>query len=260
MKTSWWRRPRTLLVAVPVAFLALLGVQGLMTTRREFFITPDYKVEGTLQPRGTQAGGPPLEMVMLGDSTVAGLGAEKVEDSLVFQTAQRVADQIGRPVHARGRGVSGAVAADVRDDQIPRIDAPVDVVVIVIGSNDVTHLTPPWQFDDLTRSMLLAAQRAAPGATVVLGGIPLFGEADALDRPLRDVVNGYASVLRRVQRDAAESVDGAIFTNIAVEASPRFVGVPNAMSSDGFHPAPVGYGFWADALAADVAVAVAESG
>lgn len=39
-----------------------------------------------------------------------------------------------------------------------------------------------------------------------------------------------------------------------------FFGVPNAMSCDGFHPGPIGYGFWADALAADVAAAVLDPG
>lgn len=256
MASSRPHRARRLLLWLPVAFLVLLGVQAVMTSRREYFETPDYKVEATVRSAGTPAGGRPLEMVMLGDSTVAGLGSETVEDSLVLQTAQRVADQTGRAVHARGLGISGARAADVRDEQVPRIEGPVDVVVIVIGSNDVTHLTPPWRFGDLTRTMIREAQRQAPGASIVLGGIPLFGEATALDEPLRSVVDAYAAVLRRVQQRAARNVDGATYVDIATEASPRFVGVPDAMSRDGFHPARVGYGFWADALAPAVVKAV----
>lgn len=256
MTSSRWRIARRFLVLAPLAFVVLLGVEAAMTTRREFFATPDYTVEATLEREGTPPQGPAVEMVMLGDSTVAGLGAERVEDSLAVQTAQRVSDATGRQVHVRGLGISGAVTADVRDDQIPRIEGEVDVVVIVIGSNDVTHLTPPWSFDDLTESMLREAQRQAPGAAVVLGGIPLFGEARALDEPLRSVVEGYAGVLRGVQRTAAQSVRGAAFVDIAAEASPRFVGVEGAMSRDQFHPGAIGYGFWADALAPAVAEAL----
>lgn len=239
---------------LPLAFVAVLAVEALAASRREYFETPGYTVEGTAEPAGG-AGGESIEMVMLGDSTVAGLGSETVKESLVLQTAQRAADLSGRPVNARGFGVSGAVTADVRDEQIPMIDADVDVVVIVIGSNDVTHLTPPWVMDDGTTSMLAAAREQAPDAAVVLGGIPLFGEARALDEPLRSVVDGYATVLRRVQRRAAEATAGVTFVNIAAEASPRFVGVPDAMSRDQFHPAATGYGFWADALAPAVAAA-----
>ncbi|MBA3586444.1 MAG: SGNH/GDSL hydrolase family protein, partial [Chloroflexi bacterium] len=41
--------------------------------------------------------------------------------------------------------------------------------------------------------------------------------------------------------------------------SPRFEGRPEATSSDGFHPSPIGYGFWADAIAPAV-VAAFEAG
>lgn len=248
------RRLRRVLFWLPLAFVLLLAIEAFMTARREYFTTPDYKVEATVGE--SSAGGEPLEMVMLGDSTVAGLGAETVEDSLAIQTAQRVADRLDRRVHVNGLGVSGAVTADVRDEQIPRIERRVDVIVIVIGSNDVTHFTPPWRFDDLTRTMLERALEHSPDAAVVLGGIPLFGEATALDQPLRAVVDGYAAVLRGVQRRTATSVDGVTFVNIATEASPRFVGVEDAMSRDGFHPAATGYGFWADALAPAIAEAL----
>lgn len=256
MTSHRWRLVRRFLVLAPLAFVVLLGVEAAMTTRREFFETPDYTVEATLQPKGPRAPGAAVEMVMLGDSTVAGLGAERVEDSLPVQTAQRVADATGREVHVRGLGISGAVTADVRDEQIDRIEGDVDVIVVVIGSNDVTHLTPPWSFDDLTASMLREAQQQFPGAAVVLGGIPLFGEAGALDEPLRSVVDAYAGVLRGVQRDTTQEVPGAVFVDIAAKASPRFVGVADAMSRDGFHPAATGYGFWADALAPAIAEAL----
>ncbi len=234
-----------------LGFVVVLAVEAVIASRREYFMTPGYDVVGTARPPG-EVEGPPVRLVMLGDSTVAGLGAETVADSLVLQTAERVADRLGRVVEARGFGVSGARTIDVRDEQIPMIDSDVDVVVIVIGSNDATHLAPPWRFDDLTRSMLAAAQQQAPDAQVVLGGIPLFGEARALNEPLRSVVDGYATVLRQVQRRATASVEGATYVNIATQASPRFVGVPNAMLRDGFHPGAVGYGFWADALSAAI--------
>lgn len=250
------RRGLLIVTGLPLAFVSVLAVQALMTTRREYLETPEFEIDGTLQPAGAQVGGRPLRMVMLGDSTVAGLGSDSVEESLVFQTGQRVADLTGRPVAARGYGVSGARTADVRDDQLPELDGEVDVVVIVIGSNDVTHFAPPWRMDDLTASMLTAAREHGGGAPIVLGGIPLFGEARAFAEPLRSVVDGYASLLRRPQRSAANNVEGVTYVDIAREASPRFVGVDGAMSSDEFHPGAIGYGFWADALAPAIAAAV----
>lgn len=250
------RTAGVLAVGLPLAFVLLLAIEAMLASRREYFATPAYDVQGRVEPVGGRSDEPPLRLVMLGDSTVAGLGAETVEESLLLQTAQRVADQLGRSVEAQGLGVSGARTADVRDEQLALVDDDVDVVVVVIGSNDATHLTPPWRMDDVTTEMLVEAARRAPDAAVVLGGIPLFGQATALDQPLRAVVDGYAGVLRRVQRQAAQAVEGVTYVNIAAEASPRFVGVPDAMSRDGFHPGATGYGFWADALARGIADAL----
>ena len=248
------RLAKTTAVAVPLLFVAVLAGEAVLATRGEYLPEdPGYVVAATATPAAAPGDGAPLRMVVLGDSTVAGLGAETETDSVAVQTAQRVADEIGRPVEVRGLGVSGARTADVLNEQIPQIvSGEADVVVIVIGSNDTTHLTPPWRFDDLTRSMLTRASEQAGDVPVVLGGVPLFGSATALRQPLRGVVDLYAKVLRRIQRDVAAETAGVEFVNIAVEASPRFVGVPDAMSRDRFHPAATGYGFWADALAAGV--------
>ena len=251
------RTAKRVAVGLPLALFGVLAFQAAQTMRREYFETPAYDIAAVLQPANGATGAEPVSLVMLGDSTVAGLGAETAQDSLVVQTAQRVADELGRPVDARGLGVSGARTRDVREEQVPLIDADVDVVVIVIGANDVTHLIPPWSMDDETTALLTAAHRRAPEAVVVLGGIPLFGEARAFDEPLRSVVDAYATVVRRQQRRAAAGIEGVTFVDIATQASPRFVGVPDAMSRDGFHPAATGYGFWADALAPAIAAAVA---
>lgn len=238
---------------LPLAFVALLAVEAVLAGTIEPIAHPDYEVDTTVAPRQGWTGDRTLRMVMLGDSTVAGLGAPTAAESLAVQTAQRVADRTGMRVAVVGHGVSGARTADLVEQQIPRlIGAAADVVVVVIGSNDATHATPVWRFDDHTRAVLEAVEHASEGAPMVLGGVPLFGSATALAQPLRWVVDQYAKPLRGIQRRVAAEQD-ITFVNIAVEASPRFRGVPEAMSADRFHPAPVGYGFWADALAAAVA-------
>ena len=253
----------TAAAGLPLAFLGLLVAEVAIATRREYLPdVPGYVVEGRATPSEPTTGptiAEPLRMVMVGDSTVAGLGSPTAAESLALLTAQRVADATGREVDVRGVGVSGARTVDVRNEQLASVEpVAVDVLVVVVGSNDVTHLTPPWQFGRLTRSMLDAAR--AKRVPVVLGGIPLFGGATALAQPLRWVVDRNASLMREVQRRAAARTPGVAFVDIATLASPRFVGVPGAMSDDGFHPGPPGYGFWADALAPAVVEAVTSPG
>lgn len=241
---------------------AILAVEVQITRTREYLPTPEYTIAEVLRPSAGEAGDArdgvePLRLLVLGDSTAAGVGSPTLTQSLPVQVAQRVADRLRRPVAVRSRGISGARTDDVRTAQVPdAVDAvgEVDVLLVVVGSNDVTHLTPVWQMADRTARMLRAAQ--ALDAPVVLGGIPLFTTVPAFDQPLRAVVSGYSGWYRGAQADGAGGVEDATYVPIAELASPRFLGRPEAMSSDGFHPSPVGYGFWADALAPAVAAAV----
>lgn len=256
-RRSRWRLAGLLLLGALVLTVVVLGVEAYLAANREYLPNePGYMVEATVEPDGA-ATGVPVELVILGDSTTAGVGSPTRDESLAVMVAQRVADAVGRPVHVVGYGVSGARTADVTAEQVPQVlDEGVDVVAVVIGSNDVTHATSPAAMEDRTVAMLRAARERAQ-APVVLGGIPRFQTVPALLQPLRTVVDSYAAPLRNAQRQAVEIVgDEVSFVDIAAEASPRFVGVPDAMSSDGFHPGPVGYGFWADVLAPAVAAAV----
>lgn len=236
-------------VVVGVAVAALVVIEVFVARSRTYLTDVAFTVDRTVGPAGDRA---PLELRVLGDSTAAGVGSADADTALPTLIAERVARQTGRPVHVVGLGVSGARTADLAREQIPRIrDA--DVVVLVVGSNDVIHATAPGQLRDDTASMLDAA--VATGAPVVLGGIPRFAGVGALAQPLRAIVDSYAAVLRDVQRDEAAGRPAVAFVDIAALASPRFRGVPDAMASDAFHPSAVGYGFWADALAPAVTAA-----
>lgn len=234
-------------IAVTAVILLILG-EIVAARNRTYLVDVTFTVDRIVGQTGT--GHPPLELRVLGDSTAAGVGTDSVEDALPLLLAERVARRTGRAVHVVGFGVSGARTGDLPTNQIPKARDG-DVVVIVVGSNDVIHATPPWRMRDETARMLDAAADA--GGPVVLGGIPRFYGVGALAQPLRAIVDGYAAVLRDVQRDVAATRPDVTFVDIAALASPRFLGVPSSMSSDAFHPSAVGYGFWADALTPAVA-------
>lgn len=246
------RRVTVAVAAVPLAAVALLAAEAVIAMRRSYLPVPDAAITATVG----DAAGTPLRLVVLGDSTVRGVGSSSAGTALPVLVAERVAAAVGRPVEVTGVGVSGARTDDVRDEQARLLrDLEPDVVLVVIGSNDATHATAPWSMREQTRRMLEAVQDAAGPAPVVLGGIPQFATVPALLQPLRWVVGVEATWLRNAQRRAAADA-GVPFVDIAGLASPRFVGVPEAMSGDGFHPSDIGYGFWADALAPAVADAL----
>jgi lysophospholipase L1-like esterase len=240
------------------SLVALIGVELVILRRREYLPSdPSYVVEATVGPAAGSTGSP-LRIAVLGDSTVAGVGSPTAHDALPVLIARRVAEATGRAVHVTGFGVSGARTATLVAGQLPLVEPGHDAVVLVIGSNDATHATPWWAVRAATAEMLDRA--VAITNAVVLAGTPRFSGTEIIPEPLRTFVDRYSGVLRREQRAAADAVPGVRFVDLAADASPRFAGVPEATSADGFHPSPVGYGFWADAIAPSVASALADRG
>jgi lysophospholipase L1-like esterase len=231
------------------------GVAGLIATelvilsRREYLpLDPGYAIDELIPaPRGDPR--EPIGLAVLGDSTVAGVGSPTAAESLAALIGRRVAAGTGRAVRVTGHGVSGARTATIAE-QLARVEGSIDAIVIIVGSNDATHATPWPRFRRELESLLDAA--TARARVVVLAGTPRFHRNPIIPEPLRTFVDRYSGLLRGQQRAAARAVAGVRFVDLAAEASPRFIGVPEATSVDGFHPSPIGYGFWADALAPSV--------
>lgn len=240
-----------------LGFAALIGVEMFMLSRRGYLPPdPGYRIDMRVEPSSGVTDEVPVRLAVLGDSTVAGVGSPTEGESLPVLIAQRVADGAGRPVEVIGFGISGARTRTLTTEQLP-LPSGFDAVVLVIGSNDATHATP-WT--DVRRQTVEMLERASEsGAVVVLGGTPRFSGTEIIPEPLRTMVDRYSGVLRGEQRAAAGGVPGVRFVDLAAEASPRFEGRADATSPDGFHPSPIGYGFWADAIAPAVVEALEAS-
>jgi len=242
---------RRILVAIGLSVVALgaiIGVELFLLLRREYLPSdPGYRVSARVDPSGGPTMAPSVRLAVLGDSTVVGVGSPTVLESLPVLIAQRTADELGRSVEVVGFGVAGARTATLTSDQLPLVERGFDAMVLVIGANDATHATPWWELGRQTSEMLEKA--SAIGASVVLAGTPRFSGTEIIPEPLRTIVDRYSAVLRSEQAAAAVATPGVRFVDLAAEASPRFAGRPGATSSDGFHPSPIGYGFWADAIA-----------
>src|SRR5918999_2419447 len=257
----WMIRVARLLGTAIGAFVGVVAVQLMRLRRMEFLPGhPGFYVNHVVVPSAGEAGQRRLRMVVLGDSTTAGVGVERAEDSLPYLVAQRVAEAEGRPVHVVSYGWAGARAADLVRQQLPRAIEPLratetepflagaDIVVIVIGSNDATRNTPPRRFRASLRALLDGIRDEAPSARVALAGIPAFRGALRAVEPLIFLADQYARLLRPVSRSEAARA-GAAYADLARDVPPLIRGRTDVLSQDQFHPSVVGYSAWADVIA-----------
>lgn len=189
--------------------------------------------------------GKPLLFVVLGDSTGSGVGAVSQDLGFPRRCARALATRTGRRVDLRVFAVSGARVADVLNDQLPRLKGlRPDLVLVVVGSNDVTHLTAPGSARrDLGR--LLDRVRQASGR-VIVSGVPAMGTATRLGQPLRLLVGLIATnIYDPIWREEA-SARSMLRVDLADRTGPDFSEDHSLLAPDGFHPSPRGYALWAE--------------
>lgn len=245
-------------LTVVVPLVTILTGQAVGLQRRYGASAELVPVDITVAPSGGSAiGEPVVELAAFGDSAMAGVGVHHVRDALPVQLAQRVADATGRPVHVTGYARSGARTHDVLARQIPRVRRVPDVSVLVVGTNDVTHVTAPATLARMSGVLLDAL--GALGAPVVMSSLPEFRAMRLLPHPLKEATVGYGAVVGAVQRHTVALRPRVRLVDVASAVGSEFVADRRTMSADSFHPSAVGYGRIADALAPAVVAALAPS-
>ncbi len=234
------------LVLLALAFVFLLIVEVLVALngrslppQEPFALDRDF---GTAS-RGDDPGSP-LRVVWLGDSTGAGVGASSAGTAL----PTGVARGLGRPVQLRVLARSGAQVLDVLSEQLPLLP-PLrpDVVILGVGGNDVTHLTPRRVFEGLYDALLQGIQSVG-AATVVVMGIGDFGTVPRIPQPLRAITGWRGRRLDEVVRTLAAR-RGAAYVDLYARTGPIFGSAPSRFyAEDGFHPNDEGYRAWATAI------------
>jgi lysophospholipase L1-like esterase len=254
----WLVRAARIIGALLGAFAGIVAVQFMRLRRAQFLPGwPGFRVNHVVMPTAGPSTEIPLNLVVLGDSTTAGVGVDRPQDALPFRLARRIADAERRPVRAISYGWAGARMADLPRQQIDHASgatrrpgehgpflAEADVVAVVIGSNDATHRTSPGRYRESLRATLDAIGTAAPRARIVLCGIPRFRGALRAFEPLIFLADQYARILRPISRAEAARV-GAAYADIHAHVPPLIRGRRDVLSSDGFHPSAVLYDAWA---------------
>lgn len=199
--------------------------------------------------------GAPVELLLLGDSLAAGLGAERRKDTLGGRLAKGLARQLHRPVRLH----TGAIVGSESSALAGQLDALPDgyrphVAVIVVGGNDVTHRVPVAESVAHLESAIADLRRR--GAAVIVGTCPDLGALRAVPQPLRTLGARVSRQLALAQTAAAARA-GAASVDLRRAVGPMFLDDPDGMFSlDRFHPSALGYRRTAEALLPAVAAAM----
>lgn len=203
---------------------------------------------------GCAALSPPLRILVIGDSSAAGVGVDEQAEALAQPVARLLATRTGRPVAWQLVAKSGVNTSEARVLLSHAELGPADFLVTALGTNDVTSQRAPARFlEDYAR--LIEDMRRRTGAVgLVVTGLPPLRILPAAPHPLRWYLGRYAARL-----------DGLLEAWVGLDSTARYVSLewaakPKEMARDRFHPGHGQYRFWAELVAERIMALLAHKG
>ena len=220
-------------VIARIVLLPVLLWQGLRI-RRTALVLPE--ADG---PRFGVAGqGRPLRLLVVGDSSAAGVGVEQQDDALVGQTLKHLTPHF--EVTWRLIAVTGATTkstlAMLKADRLQNTDR-FDAVVVALGVNDAVRLRPIKTWVRRARAVREMLKTQYGAKLLVIPGVPPISDFPALTPLLRWTLGEHA---KRLDKALAEDLRD----EPAIEYVPFNLRLDvRNMAVDGYHPNEAGYAY-----------------
>lgn len=200
--------------------------------------------------QGTVAGPNPLRILVLGDSTAAGVGVQHQADGLPGNLATALSAQSGRGAEWTTMGRNGATARDLIETYLDAASAgSYDLVFLSIGANDALKLRGSAVFARDIRLIVCRLRAASPAATILVSSLPAFFRFQSLPNPLRWALYLHSQTLESAARRVVKDEPAVIMSPPPPPYTDGF------FASDLFHPSAKGYREWVDFALADAGLA-----
>lgn len=196
------------------------------------------------EPPGPRSGrrgkGRVLRVLIIGDSSAAGVGAGSQETALSGQLTKGLAQHflVDWRLVAKTGATTGSTLRAMKK-QLPR---RWDVVVVSLGVNDVTRAVPLAIWLRQQGKLVDILEQRFEAKRIYLSGLPPMGQFPLLPHPLRWVLGRQARRLDQGLRTFAEKQARCRYLALDVTEDPAL------MAEDGFHPGPSIYAEWAAQL------------
>ncbi len=245
-------------IAAGIGAVGALGYGVLKVEARIARRLVGQSFDGAPDDNGTYGAGSgeAVELVVLGDSSAAGMGADTANQTVGAIIANGVSALTGRPVILTNAAVVGSESSGLElqlANALDRVPRP-HVAVIMIGANDVTHridkAVAVRHLETVVRSL------RDLGTEVVVGTCPDLGTIEPIPQPLRLIGRRWSRDLAAAQTVAVVEAGGRT-VSLGDLLGPEFYERPQEMfSADRFHPSPAGYARAAAALLPSVYAAL----
>jgi len=222
--------------------LRTLALSPLLAAQAAFVIARAERLPEPEGPRRGEAGqGPALRLLILGDSSAAGVGARHQSVALSGQLEARLAENSTLTWQLEAR--TGATTASALEVARALPGARFDVALVALGVNDATRFVSARRFAEARRALHEVLHARFGIRRIVSSGLPPMGQFPLLPQPLRGVLGARAAALDAMLAELC--AEDAALAHVPLDLPFE----PHLMASDGFHPSQAAYALWAGMLA-----------
>lgn len=240
-------------ILISIPFIPLLYLQG---KRVRAAVPP---MPSAKDPEGSvefDSPAKPLQIITLGESTMAGLGVEFHDQGFTGTLARELSDALKRSVNWKVYAQSGYNAQDTRKDLVPQItESQADLIVIGLGANDAIERNTPtgWKRDII--QLIQDIRVVFPKTPIAFLNMPPIREFPAFTPLLQFFLGNLVELHGKQLIRVAADLENIYYNSevISTESwSVRFQmdGTPKDFYSDGVHPSGLTYRLWAQDFAA----------
>jgi lysophospholipase L1-like esterase len=221
--------------------IALVQSPVVLTQGRHLKRVTPHLPEADLPWTGELAGPDPIRLLVLGDSTAAGVGTTTQQHALPGRLADALQARTGRGIRWRAVGKNGATSREIIDGYLDdALSEPADLLFLSIGANDAMTMRGAGMFARDVRRILNAFDARNPDGFVLMSSLPVFGRFALLMQPLRTALYRHSLALEAAARAV---VDGRPNALMSFDPPPY---AEDFWAADLFHPGPSGYRDWAE--------------
>lgn len=220
-------------------FAPLLYLQGQIT-RWKVGVLPDADGEREGKYGLSED---PAKLFVIGESTVAGLGARNHELALSGQFAKQLSEHLGRAVEWKVLGKNGVTARRTIEELVPQMpDEQFDYILLGIGGNDVMKLSSPVKWRRDMTELLGILRSKNPDAAIFITNCPMIIASPIMPFPIKPILWKLSKMHNENILEFTREMERVFYYRQPTEL--RLEG----FFADGIHPSEQGYSDWAAAM------------